>query len=322
MNYKPIIIVHGEPNSIFLEIFFKSLKFKKIMSPLILISSLKLVKLQMKRLNYNMKIKSIDYKNLNSFKLDNKTINLINVDYKTNTPFKKISKDSSLFINNCFKIAIKIINLGLANKLINGPISKKHFLKKKFPGITEYIGDKTNSKNQVMLIYNDELSVCPLTTHIPIKKVASSIKSVKIIKCVKEINKFYRSKLNKSPKIALLGLNPHCETTDEISEEKREIEPAIHKLNKIKIKISGPFPADTFFLKKNIKKYDVVIGMYHDQVLTPIKTLYKFKAINLTLGLPFIKVTPDHGPNHEMLGKNKSDPSSIFYALNFLKKFK
>ena len=173
-----------------------------------------------------------------------------------------------------------------------------------------------------MLIYNDELSVCPLTTHIPIKKVASSIKSVKIIKCVKEINKFYRSKLNKSPKIALLGLNPHCETTDEISEEKREIEPAIHKLNKIKIKISGPFPADTFFLKKNIKKYDVVIGMYHDQVLTPIKTLYKFKAINLTLGLPFIKVTPDHGPNHEMLGKNKSDPSSIFYALNFLKKFK
>ena len=172
-----------------------------------------------------------------------------------------------------------------------------------------------------MLIYNEELSVCPLTTHIPIKKVASNIKSVKIINCVKEINKFYRSKLNKSPKIALLGLNPHCETTDEISEEKREIEPAIHKLKKIKIKISGPFPADTFFLKKNIKKYDVVIGMYHDQVLTPIKTLYKFKAINLTLGLPFIKITPDHGPNHEMLGKNKSDPSSVFYALNFLKKF-
>ena len=91
---------------------------------------------------------------------------------------------------------------------------------------------------------------------------------------------------------------------------------------KKKIKVSGPYSADTFFLSKNIKKFDVVVGMYHDQVLTPIKALFKFNAINLTIGLPFIKVTPDHGPNYEMIGKNKSDPSSIFYAFKFLSKIK
>ena len=89
---------------------------------------------------------------------------------------------------------------------------------------------------------------------------------------------------------------------------------------KRKVDISGPFAADTFFLKKNISKYDVVIGMYHDQVLTPIKTIFNFNAINITIGLPFIRISPDHGPNSSMLGKNISDPSSFFYAMNLINK--
>ena len=93
-------------------------------------------------------------------------------------------------------------------------------------------------------------------------------------------------------------------------------------LSKNKINISGPYAADTFFLEKNINKFDAVIGMYHDQVLTPAKTLFKFEAINVTIGLPFLKITPDHGPNEDMMGKNKSDPTSIFYAFNFLNKIK
>ena len=104
--------------------------------------------------------------------------------------------------------------------------------------------------------------------------------------------------------------------------KKKQIVPAIDYLKKRKINVVGPFSADTFFIEKNIKKFDVVVGMYHDQVLTPIKTLFNFNAINITIGLPFIKVTPDHGPNYEMIGKNKSDPSSIFYAFKFLNKIK
>ena len=106
----------------------------------------------------------------------------------------------------------------------------------------------------------------------------------------------------------------------EFNEEDKIIKPAIKHLFKKKIFIDGPFPADTIFLKKNLKKYDVIIGMYHDQVLTPIKTLFNFDAINITLGLPFIRVSPDHGPNYDMIGKNVSDPSSIFCAMKFFNK--
>ena len=86
--------------------------------------------------------------------------------------------------------------------------------------------------------------------------------------------------------------------------------------------IEGPYPADTIFMKNNIKKYDVIIGMYHDQVLTPLKALYNFDAINITLGLPILRISPDHGPNFKMLGKNKSDPKSLTEAIKFLDKIK
>ena len=91
-------------------------------------------------------------------------------------------------------------------------------------------------------------------------------------------------------------------------------------LNKKNIKIDGPFPADTIFLEEQSNKYDIIIGMYHDQVLTPIKTLFGFKAINITLGLPFLRISPDHGPNVKMLGENKSSPESLIQAIKFLNK--
>ena len=89
-----------------------------------------------------------------------------------------------------------------------------------------------------------------------------------------------------------------------------------------KINIKGPFSADTFFSNKNLTSYDVAVGMYHDQVLTPMKTIFNFNAINLTLGLPFIRVSPDHGINSIMLGKNKSNPQSLVSSINFFKKVK
>jgi 4-hydroxythreonine-4-phosphate dehydrogenase len=89
-------------------------------------------------------------------------------------------------------------------------------------------------------------------------------------------------------------------------------------LKKLKYDIEGPLSADTIFLKKNRKKFDLVVGMYHDQVLTPIKTLFEYDAINITIGLPFIRVSPDHGPNESMLGKNKSNYLSLLKSIKFL----
>ena len=321
MNTKIILIVLGEPNSTFSEIlfkYFKSKKFKNNKKKVVLIGSYKLLSAQMKRLKYKIELNQISEIDKSS----KKKINIINVDYKFKDVFSNISTNSNKYIENCFNLSLKLIANNSVYALINGPISKTHFLKKKFPGITEYVADKTKSKEPVMLIYNKNLAVSPLTTHIPIKNVSKFIKKKKIINNVTKINNFYKSKLKIKPNIAIMGLNPHCETIDLISEEKREIIPAIKYLAKKKINVNGPIAADTFFLEKNLKKFDVVVGMYHDQVLTPAKTIFKFEAINITIGLPFIKVTPDHGPNIDMVGKNKSDPSSIFYAFEFLNRLR
>ena len=176
MNSKPILIVAGEPNSIFFEIFFKSLQSKNFNKPIILIGSLKILQLQMKKLNYRKKINLLNTKNLTNKKINNKEINLINVEYNQKKAFEKLSKKSNTYIKTSFDLAVKLIKEGFSDKLINGPISKKNFLKNKYAGMTEYFASKTGNKNkEVMLIYNRNLSVSPITTHLPLKKIFTRI---------------------------------------------------------------------------------------------------------------------------------------------------
>ena len=319
MSYSPILIVSGEPNSVFLELFFKVLNKDKIKSPIILISSKKLLTLQMQKLEFKKKIKLLQISKLKSYKLDNKTINLIDVKYNPGKAFEKISKKSNIFIKNSFDLAFQIIKKNNIHKFINGPISKKQFLKNKFLGITEYISEKFQAYNTCMLIYNETLSVCPITTHLPLKLVSKKINKKIISKNISLVNNFYEKKFNIKPRIAILGLNPHCESVHKYNEDEKIIKPTIQYL-KNRYNVSGPYPADTIFLKNNRKKFDVIIGMYHDQVLTPLKTLFEYDAINITLGLPFIRVSPDHGPNETMLGKNLSNPLSLSRAIKFLDK--
>jgi len=321
MKIKPILIIAGEPNSIFLEIFFKTVKKKNINNPIFLIVSKNIFFKQMKQLGFYFKINLIDEKNIDFEKIDNKRINIINVTYEFKNAFEKITDKSNNYLTKCFSIALHLLKKNNFLGLINGPISKKNFLKEKYLGITEYLASKTKKENKVaMLIYNKKLSVSPLTTHLPLKRVPRMITKNKIINQVKLINEFYKKELKKRPKIAVTGLNPHCESNYKSSEEIKVIIPAIKFLNKKNINIEGPFAADTIFLKDQSNRYDVIIGMYHDQVLVPIKTLFGFEAINITLGLPFIRISPDHGPNIKMLGKNKSNPESLIQAIKFLNK--
>ena len=318
MNYKPIIIVAGEPNSIFFEIFFKALKTERFKSPILLIASIDILKLQMKKLGFKKEIKLLTLPEIQKTKLDNRSINLISIRYSQNKPFEKLSSKSNDYINLSFDLALKIIKKKITNKFINGPVSKKFFLKNKFLGITEYLAHKTKTKKYAMLIYNKNLSVSPITTHLPLKHVSKNISKNLILEKVKLINSFFKENLKKKPNIGITGLNPHCESIDMFNEDQKILKPVIKYLLKLKYKVSGPFAADTIFLKKNRKKFDVIIGMYHDQVLTPLKTLYEYDAINITLGLPFIRVSPDHGPNERMLGKNLSNPLSLIRAIKFL----
>ncbi len=321
MKSNLILIVNGEPNSIFSEIFLKSINRINIKNPIIFIFSKRLLELQMKKLNFKKNIKLLNIKKINQYNLDNKSINLIDIEHNQKVPFKNISSDSNKFIKKSFEIAFKIIKKEKINKFINGPISKKFFLQKKYLGMTEYISEYFKKKNTCMLIFNKKLSVCPVTTHLPLKLVSKKINKKSIENKVILIHKFYKQNFKKIPRIGILGLNPHCESVLSYNEDDKIIKPIVLKMRKIGYKIKGPLPADTIFLKNNRKNYDVIIGMYHDQVLTPIKTLFEYDAINITLGLPFLRISPDHGPNEGMMGKNLSNPLSLIKAIKFLDKY-
>ena len=315
MKNKPIIIVAGQPDSIFFEIFFKIINSNFFLSPLILIGSEKILLNQIKKFKVRKKIRLLNFNHLGQTKLDNKTINLMNINH--NLSKKMDIKYSKKYIKDCFNLAFKILESGFTFKFINGPINKSKFLDKKFLGITEYVSNKFKIRKFAMLIYNDKLSVCPLTTHLPLKSVSQRINNKMIKEKVLLINNFYKKTLGFKPKIGVTGLNPHCESINRINEDKQIITPSIRKLKKTGFKIFGPYPADTIFLKKNREKFDVILGMYHDQVLTPIKTLFEYDAINITIGLPFIRVSPDHGVAENITGKNIANPKSLIESIKF-----
>ena len=172
-------------------------------------------------------------------------------------------------------------------------------------GVSEYLADKCEVQiNEVMIIKSQNFSVCPITTHIEIKQVSKKIKSKTIITKVKTIQKFFKEYFKKKPKIGILGLNPHNAEYRPDSEEVKEIIPAIKKLNKIGYKVNGPLVSDTIFMKE-YKKYDLLVGMYHDQVLAPFKSIFKFNAINVTLGLKYLRASPDHGTAINLIKKRK-----------------
>ena len=318
MKFKPIVIVAGEPNSIFFEIFLKAFKKHKFKSPIILICSKKLFLRQAKKLKQNIIFNELKENYFVSNNCKYQKLNLIDVNYNQNKIFDNISSKSNNYIKKCFDVGLKLMKQGVSKKFINGPISKENFLKKKFNGITEYLAYRTKTEKCAMIIYNKKLSVCPITTHVPIKYVTKKINKNEIIDKVNLISIFWKQKFNSSPKIGITSLNPHGESIDLLNEDKKIVLPAINILKKRKFKVNGPYAADTLFTKKNREKFNLIIGMYHDQVLTPIKTLFEYDAINVTVGLPFVRVSPDHGPNETMLGKNLSNPLSLIRSIQFL----
>ena len=320
MLRNPILIVPGQLDSIFFEILFKILKKKKFLSPLILICSSDNFKMNAKRFNFSSNIRLINSK-FNNNNLNNKVLNLIDIKIDINKNKTDQTKYHNQYIKDCLETAFKILKSKKTNKFLNGPINKKRFLNKKFLGMTELISKRFNKKDIGMLIYNKNLSVSPVTTHLPIKLIAKKISKELVYKKLVLINNFFKKNFRFTPRIGVLGLNPHCESILSFNEDEKIIPLAIKLAKKNNILASGPYSADTIFLKQNRNNFDVILGMYHDQVLTPLKTLYEYDAINITMGLPFLRVSPDHGPNEKMVNKNLSNPTSLIKALEFLDKY-
>jgi 4-hydroxythreonine-4-phosphate dehydrogenase len=318
---KNIIVILGEPNSIASEIFLKSQNLlKKSNLNFTIIGNLNLLKEQASNLDLKININFYVSK-INNLK--NKKFNFININYKQAKPFDLKSNKTDVFIKRCFECAVLMLKKKLASGLINLPINKSKFTKNKYNGITEYIADKTNNKNREnMLLFNENFSVLPLTTHIPLKKVYKEITYKKIEKACKNISDFYcRTIKRRKFKIGILGLNPHNGENGYIgTEEKKIIIPAIKKLKK-KYPVIGPLSPDTSFLQRSKLKIDVLIGHYHDQILTTFKTKFDLDAINITIGLPFIRISPDHGVGAEIIGKGIANPESFKKAVKFFSKY-
>ncbi len=313
-------IVAGEPYSINSEVIAKTWKMKSEFknSNVFVIGSYDLIKIQLKKLKIRVKLKKINTIKKQNFK---KELLILDVPVKFEKPFEIKKKNKIKYVLDSIDLAIKMAKEKKILGFINCPINKKEtFGNKKF-GITEFLGKKLGVLGkEVMLIFNKELAVAPITTHIQLKKVSSDISKKKIVDKLITINKFYSNNLKIKPKIGILGLNPHNDELRKMSEENKIILPAIKLLKKKKISVYGPLSPDTAFVNFKKKGFNVLVGMYHDQVLSPFKALFKFNAINITIGIPFIRISPDHGIGSDIIGRNVANPTSLIESIKFIKK--
>ena len=305
-------IITGEPKSINSEIiikFWKKANYIKKKNTF-LIGDADLFKRDALKLKYRIRIKKI--KDLDEI-VSNK-ICIMEVKLKNFSKFK-----TKAYLFKCFQIAHDLSIRKKIKGFINCPVDKNIFNGTKYKGVTEYLAEKCKIKknSEVMVLNHEKTSVVPITTHIRLKNVASSLNKNLISEKLKTLNSFFKKYLNRNPKIAVLGLNPHNNEMKPGSEEKKIIVPIIKKFKKKGFIISGPFASDTLFAA-NFKNFDIILGMYHDQVLIPFKTLFKFKGINFTLGLNYMRLSPDHGPAKNIIGKKIADPSSLIKCVKFL----
>ena len=200
--------------------------------------------------------------------------------------------------------------------LITGPINKELINQSgfEFSGHTEFLADIANVKKVVMLLMNKKLKIALLTTHIPLSEVPSKISKKNLENTISIISdEFENTWKIKNPSICLLGLNPHAGEGGYIGHEEEDIlKPFVNSSPK---NVFGPISADTAFIEENINKYDVFLAMYHDQGLPVIKSMGFGNTLNVTLGLPFTRISVDHGTAYEIAGKNIADFSSMDEAL-------
>ena len=323
---KRIIYSPGEPAGIGPDLIIKiasSQSWENFKIPIVSIGDPSLFLERAKLLNKKIKVIQIDSvinskPNRKGFLQVIKTIKC-----KKTAPGKLHNLNGEYVLNN-LDYAIKETIKNQKSALVTGPLSKENVisLDKRFSGHTEYIQKITKSNDVLMMLASDKLKVALATTHIPLKEVHKKIKRQLIIDKVKILNKDLKEKFNiKKPNIKILGLNPHAGENGKIGlEEVNEIRPAVKTLRKNKMNVSYPISADTAFSKKALKETDAYLGMYHDQVLPVLKALSFGNSINITLGVPIIRTSVDHGVALDIAGTNKSETSSLELAIKTAKK--
>lgn len=323
---KKIIYSPGEPSGIGPDLIIQlscSTFWNQINIPIACIADPELLIDRANTLGKKIKIKEIS--NPVELKKNKRNeIQVIKIAKCPNTKYGKLHRSNAKYVLDNLNYGIDI---ALTNKkvgLVTGPISKENIISidKKFSGHTEHIQKLTKSKDVLMLLGSEKLKVALATTHIPLKAVPKKITKSLIINKAIILDDELKNKFKiKNPQITLLGLNPHAGEGGKIgSEEKEILLPAVKELKKKKINISYPKSADTAFTKKGLKETDAFLGMYHDQVLPVLKALSFGSAVNVTLGIPIVRTSVDHGVALDMAGSGKSDTASLKEAIKIAKK--
>ncbi len=308
---KKIGITLGDPAGISPEILLKSID-KLPEAAYIVYGSKKILEKTAKSLNKAFPFKEI----LFPTEANEKGFYLINIqdkDYQPGKPSVETGRASIAYLGAATNDILK----EQIDALVTLPISKEYIMKAgfEFAGHTDYLAHKARVFDYIMMLMCPELKVALMTTHIPLKDIPSKITYTGIRLKVKLLVKELKEKFKiENPKIAVLGLNPHAGDGGNIGTEEIEIiEPAVKSLQKESINVVGPLSADTAFNRR--EEFDAYLAMYHDQGLIPLKLLCFKKAVNITLGLPFIRTSPDHGTGYDIAGKNIADPSSFIEAV-------
>ncbi len=230
------------------------------------------------------------------------------------------SGQQSKYAIHSLEAAAQDLGQGKIDMLVTAPIDK-HSMQAagfEFPGHTEYLAHLAGSDSPVlMILVGDGLRVALVTGHLPISQVAEAITVDRILVKARLFNRSLQSDFGvNTPRIAVLGLNPHAGDGGAIgSEDKERIAPAVRKLQDEGINVLGPFPADGFFGNGSYKHFDGVLAMYHDQGLAPFKALSFGHGVNYTAGLPIVRTSPDHGTGMDIAGKNMADEGSFRHAV-------
>jgi 4-hydroxythreonine-4-phosphate dehydrogenase len=220
--------------------------------------------------------------------------------------------------------AVRLARQGAVSGLATNPIAKHVLYEAGFthPGHTEFLAAlsaeaESPAPHPVMMLWCDDLAVVPVTVHVPLREVPAALTKELIVTTGRIVAKEMRARFGvANPRLALAGLNPHAGESGSLGTEDREVvEPAAAALRAEGVDASGPHPADTMFHRSARRGYDVALAMYHDQALIPIKTIAFDEAVNVTLGLPFIRTSPDHGTAFDIAGKGIARPDSLIAAL-------
>ncbi len=227
----------------------------------------------------------------------------------------RVSKAAGEYALCCVRAAVTLAEQGEVQAVVTAPISKEgiHRAGYKFEGHTDYLAYLTKTRAYSMMLVSSQIRVVLVTIHTRLRDVARKISKAGVLRAIEHADLGCRLLGVKRPRVAVSALNPHgAEIGDE---EKKFIEPALKQARRRKINVQGPFPADTLFYKVLHKQFDVVVAMYHDQGLIPLKMLGFEEGVNITVGLPIIRTSPDHGTAYDLVGKGIANPASMIRAI-------